>query len=754
MSLARWGALALAVAAATLSLVTPASAAPQQQQDSGAVFTPLSPTRIFDSRTTGSQIPRYGSVSVPIPAGLVPADATAVVFTLTGTNAANPTFLSVGPGTQGNPATSSVNLAAGETRANLVTVAFAHGNVSGFWVGAGPAPADAVVDLAGYYSPSGGSKYTPLAPQRVLDTRGGPAVGPHGTVLLDLSNQVPPGATAVVFNLTGTDVTGPTFVTAYPADEPEPNSSNLNLAPGKDTPDLVTVKVGLDRRVALTNAYNSVDLIADLAGYYSPQSTQAFYSLNPLRVLETRDINGNPSDPIGPGATRKLDLSGWLPAGATGVVANLTATNVTAATVITAWADGAQQPGVSNLNLAAGQTAANLALVPVSPARAIDIHNLTGQIDMIVDVAGYFAPAIAPCTSACPAYFGQNNSGQAADGTTDVTDPPPARTGYGLTGITAITGSDRGAYALRSDGTVWTWGDNSVGELGNGQAGYAEGPTGHPYLSPPPAFLSTLPVQVQGLSNITAIAQNMALSADGTVWTWGANSWWRLGTGAKDETPYSDVPVKVGGLTDVVAIAGDAHNGYALKRDGTVWDWGQNLLGQLGTGVSGSYQACDVQSVPQPDGGPNCASAVPVRVAGLTGITKIAPGFALRSDGTVWHWGPRDVTDQDDPPAQLAVPAGTITDLRSPDGEFAAAVLADGTVWQWRTNPITGKSEELSQVFGLNSVTSVAFDGIFSIYALRSDGTEWHATAVTVPVQVGPAGGVKSIGDNAFAVVN
>src|ERR1700760_4884372 len=99
LSAARFLTVALAVATGALSVVAPAQAA-TPLPDSGTVFTPVSPTRIFDSRDS-SKIPAHGSRAVSIPTGLVPADATAVVFNLTGTDPDGPTWLADGPGTQG-----------------------------------------------------------------------------------------------------------------------------------------------------------------------------------------------------------------------------------------------------------------------------------------------------------------------------------------------------------------------------------------------------------------------------------------------------------------------------------------------------------------------------------------------------------------------------------------------------------------------------------------------------------------------------
>ena len=128
--------------------------------------------------------------------------------------------------------------------------------------------------------------------------------------------------------------------------------------------------------------------------------------------------------------------------------------------------------------------------------------------------------------------------------------------------------------ALKSDGTVWAWGDNSYGQLGE---------------SPYTIIKRTTPVQVSSkiLNSVTAVAagsgHTIALRSDGTVLAWGYNSYGQLGDGT---TTWRDTPVQVSGLSGVTAIAGGSFYTVALKSDGTVWAWGDNSSGQLGDGTT------------------------------------------------------------------------------------------------------------------------------------------------------------------------
>ncbi len=163
----------------------------------------------------------------------------------------------------------------------------------------------------------------------------------------------------------------------------------------------------------------------------------------------------------------------------------------------------------------------------------------------------------------------------------------------GLTNMTAIACGYRHSIAIRSDGTVWAWGDNSYGQLGRDTGGLA----------------SSTPAQVMSISDVAAIAggeyHTIAAKSDGTVWTWGLNDNGQLGIGPSP--PQSDDAVQVTGLSGVVAVAAGSYHSVILGSDGTVWTWGQNFDGQLG------------------DGGTTQRNA-PFQVPGLINIDKIAAG--------------------------------------------------------------------------------------------------------------------------------
>ena len=128
--------------------------------------------------------------------------------------------------------------------------------------------------------------------------------------------------------------------------------------------------------------------------------------------------------------------------------------------------------------------------------------------------------------------------------------------------------------AVRSDGTVWTWGTNGSGRLGDGTT--EDRPT---------------PVQVTGLENITAVAagasHSLALASDGTVWTWGWSWGWNASGQLGDGTVLDrSTPAQVSGLEDVASITAGPSHSVAANADGVAWTWGRNDSGQLGGGRS------------------------------------------------------------------------------------------------------------------------------------------------------------------------
>jgi alpha-tubulin suppressor-like RCC1 family protein len=279
---------------------------------------------------------------------------------------------------------------------------------------------------------------------------------------------------------------------------------------------------------------------------------------------------------------------------------------------------------------------------------------------------------------------------------------------YGVSNVISVKGGRKDDImshnlALKADGTIVAWGDNTYGQLGDNSTTFR-----------------MQPVQVQNLSGVTSIAigyrHNLALKSDGTVWLWGN------GYAGQAYSQTYLTPVQVSGLTDVVAIScGLVHN-LALKSDGTVWVWGGGLYGALGLG-----------SVTKAD--------TPVQIGGLSNIVAIASGefynIVLKSDGTVFAWGYNNhgqlgdgTTIDKSTPFQIS----SLTDVSAiacGDESSFAVNGTEGTVKGWGCNhnyqfySSSNSTNVLSpiQVSGLTNIVSVAVGGTSHLLALKADGS-------------------------------
>jgi hypothetical protein len=260
-----------------------------------------------------------------------------------------------------------------------------------------------------------GSEYTPYGPVRILDTRIGlgsakAAMAPNGTLKLKVVGAgtkgatLPSGITAVVLNVTVTQPSAGGHLTVY-GDETAtgaaaaaPGTSNLNFSAGETVPNLVVAPVGPNGVVDFDNAANgTTHVVADVSGYFTQQTADEYVSITPLRVLDTRKA-------IGTSTVAKIPANGNLTlqiegangheiptAGVTAAALNLTVTNPARGGVLTAYPAGESLPTVSNLNFSAGETVANMAMVPLGTSGDVVFHNSSsGSVDLVADLFGYF----------------------------------------------------------------------------------------------------------------------------------------------------------------------------------------------------------------------------------------------------------------------------------------------------------------------------------------------------------------------------
>ena len=238
------------------------------------------------------------------------------------------------------------------------------------------------------------------------------------------------------------------------------------------------------------------------------------------------------------------------------------------------------------------------------------------SLNSVSAAAGWASHSLAAKSDGMAWGWGFNGYGQLGDGTVIQRYTPVQvkdATGQPFVGVVAVAAGEYHSLALKSDGTVWGWGDNEFGQVGDNTT-----------------VSRSTPVQVkdatgQPFDGVVAIAAggyvSMALKSDGTVWAWGYGGYGQLGTGPPG---YNSLfPVRCGSIDNVVAISGGAYHAVALLSGGAVWTWGRNSDGQLGTGTfTDSY-------VPVP--------------TNVTTAIAIAAGerhtLATTSDGTVMAWG-------------------------------------------------------------------------------------------------------------------
>ena len=394
------------VAGTSSSSVASASVTPGVS--GGARFNPVTPVRILDTRTTNTpsgvagRVAEGGTLNLQITgANGIPVAATAVVMNVTAVTPTGAGFVTVWPRGVTRPLSSNLNFAPGDVVPNLVTVGIGtSGQVSLYHQGGSN---DLVADVVGYYSPASGDYFTPLTPVRALDTRttntpSGTAarVAQGGEVSLTIANAngVPANATGVVLNVTAVGPTAAGYVTVYPNGVTRPLASNLNFVPGDIIPNSVIVGIGTAGKVNLFNANGTIDLVADIVGYYSPDNTaKQFFSITPVRALDTRNGTGGFSAAVGQGASIDLTIRGanGIPNTASAIVMNTTAVLPTGGSFLTVWPTGVTRPLASNLNFLPGDIIPNLVQVGIGSNGKVSLYNNGGSVNLVADLTGYFA---------------------------------------------------------------------------------------------------------------------------------------------------------------------------------------------------------------------------------------------------------------------------------------------------------------------------------------------------------------------------
>jgi len=278
-----------------------------------------------------------------------------------------------------------------------------------------------------------------------------------------------------------------------------------------------------------------------------------------------------------------------------------------------------------------------------------------------------------------------------------------------ITGFTQVATGNNASCAVKTDTTVWCWGHNNSGQLGNGNT-----------------TDQSRPVAVSGLTGVTQVDAHeeyaCALKTNGTVWCWGSNAFGQLGNGT---TVNSSTPVQVTGLTGITQITTGYGHACALKSDNTVRCWGWNILFQLGDGSTATRNT-------------------PVTPDGLGPVAQIRAGVfgtcALLSDSTVRCWGAGNNGGLGDGNNTYATntktsPTGisNVSQLSAnPGWNHACVILTNQTVKCWGLNDngqVGNGSSNYSEstpvvVSNFTNVRSIA-GGPYTSCAVKTDNTPW-----------------------------
>jgi hypothetical protein len=264
------------------------------------------------------------------------------------------------------------------------------------------------------------------APERMLDTRTGNGVagagliGPGQSFSVQFAGRgsVPADATAVVMNVTADAPSDGGFITVYPAGEAVPNTSNINIVPGKTVPNLVVMRLN-GGAASFYNAFGTTHLIADVLAY--SRDDGHFVGFSPVRFLDTRTGVGAPAAKVGPGGRIDVNVLGFgsVPTDASrvgAVIINVTADQPTAPSFVTAWPSGVAMPNASSLNFTTNQTVANLVFAPVGADGRVSFFNESGDVHLIGDIVGY-VPSGAAYMPVTPTRVVDTRTGLGTDST-------------------------------------------------------------------------------------------------------------------------------------------------------------------------------------------------------------------------------------------------------------------------------------------------------------------------------------------------
>jgi len=257
--------------------------------------------------------------------------------------------------------------------------------------------------------------------------------------------------------------------------------------------------------------------------------------------------------------------------------------------------------------------------------------------------------------------WGRNNHGQLGLGNrTNYSSPKQV----GALTAWSVVSTGYGAFsgAIKTDGTLWTWGRGNSGQLGHGNT--------TSYSSPKQVGALTTWSKLDCGGN----GQILAIKTDGTLWAWGQSNLGQLGLG---NTTAISSPAQVGALTNWLKVSAGYYTTLAVKTDGTLWMWGQNFFGNLGLGNRTNYSS------------PKQVGAL-TTWSNISGIANGGVSAAIKTDGALWMWGRNDYGQLglgNDTSYSSPKQVGSLTNwLSIATSYFTVSLKTDGTLWSWGLN--------------------------------------------------------------------
>ncbi|WP_052461131.1 RCC1 domain-containing protein [Psychroserpens mesophilus] len=272
-----------------------------------------------------------------------------------------------------------------------------------------------------------------------------------------------------------------------------------------------------------------------------------------------------------------------------------------------------------------------------------------------------------------------------------------------------ISAGNNHSVAIKTDGTLWAWGDNDGGQLGDGT-------TDDRYT------ITQIGTDTDWESVASGYFNSYGIQTNGTLWAWGNGGLGSLGNGQFGEDNYTYVPIMVGMDDNWLKVDSGAGHVLALKSDGSIWAFGYNAYGQLGDGT------IENKNVPTQIGTDNDWIFIDC---------GFRSSFAIKEDGTLWGWGRNDkgqLGDGTNTDRNIPIQIGTATDwyIISINGNTTLATKTDGSLWSWGSNESwqLGTGQDMSNTnvpsqVGMDTDWSTVSAGAFHSTALKTDGTLW-----------------------------